>query len=123
MGPHVGFVSEFIESHSAIPVSIHFINHILHVFVPHEVASGLYHPLKLVGTDRALVIEIEGVESFIEIESRSRSQSLSQVLVGIFHSKVSAPHGLELEGSVWQENVVSSDDSGNVVGTSSVHHT
>lgn len=117
-----GFFSKFGERDSAILVSVHLVDDLFTLLESNEVSSGLNHSSELVGADGSIAVQVHGVESFIGIETWSSGQSLSERLSSVFTSDVSSPHGLELEGGVWEEAVISSDGSWDVVGSSSVDH-
>mmetsp|Transcript_8397 Transcript_8397/g.14042 ORF Transcript_8397/g.14042 Transcript_8397/m.14042 type:complete len:355 (-) Transcript_8397:724-1788(-) len=120
LGPHV--LRELVEGDAAVLVPVHLLHHLLHLLEAHEVASRLDHALQLVGADGAGVVEVERVEGLVHVEAGAALQALAEGLVGVLDADVGAPHGLELEGGVGQEDVVPPDDAGHIVGTSSVHH-
>lgn len=88
----------------------------------YKVSSRLNHSSELVGADGTITVEVKRVEGFIGIETWSSSESLSQGFSCVFASDVSSPHALEFESGIWEENIISSDDSWDVVGSSSQDH-
>jgi len=116
------FFSKFGERNSAILVSVHLVDNLFTLLESNEISSGLNHSSELVGADGAIAVEIHGVEGLIGIETWSSGQSLSQRLSSVFASDVSSPHVLEFKSGVWEEAVISSDSSWDIVGSSSVDH-
>lgn len=116
------FFSKFGERNSAILVSVHLVDDLFTFLESNEISSGLNHSSELVGADGAIAVKIHGVEGLIRIETWSSSQSLSQRLSSVFTSDMSSPHVLEFKSGVWEEAVISSDGSWDIVGSSSVDH-
>lgn len=115
-------IGELGECNSSILVFVHFVDHLVKLFLANEVASRLDHSSKFEGGNGSISIEVKGVESLISIESWLGSKSLSKGLSGIFASDVGSPHALEFVSSVGEEHVISSNDSWHVVGSSSGNH-
>ena len=90
-------IGELGECNSSILVFVHFVDHLVKLFLANEVASRLDHSSQLKGANGSISIEVKGVEGLISVESWLGSKSLSQGLSGIFASDVGSPHALEFE--------------------------
>jgi hypothetical protein len=116
-----GLVSELRESDSSVSVLVELLHHLVYLLPSHEVAAGLDHALQLGGVNGTVVIQVKGVKSLVAVKSGAGAESLAQGLGLGFNSEVGPPHLLKLEGGAWQEAVISSDGSGSVVRSSSLH--
>lgn len=90
--------------------------------VADPVSAGLNHSLELSGVKGSVVVQVQGVEGFVAVETWPGVESLSKALSGRLDSEVRPPHVLELKGGIWKEAVVSPNWPWSVVRWSSVDH-
>lgn len=92
---------------SSVSIFVYFFNELVHFFLTYIEASRFDESSKFFSADSSIVIKVTAYECFIEVETRSLVESLSQAFRIRFNLEVSSPHGFELNLSLTEETIIS----------------
>ena len=115
-------VSYLCKGDSSIFILVHFFYNLVSFLLRYEEPSTLYNPLKFVPSNHAVIVQIEGVKGFINVEIRHSTKSLPNRLCSDLRLEVGAPDGAELDLCVREEAVITAVKRVAMIRWASIHH-